>query len=87
MTPWSIKRSQTCSKKNGCIIKRNPYPKTLTNKSKTEIVQGVSNQGYVWLYYRASKKKKKKKNSWRKERGKKRTHRKEIYTPLKALLE
>ena len=60
MTPWSIKRSQTCSKKNGCIIKRNPYPKTLTNKSKTEIVQGVSNQGYVWLYYRASKKKKKK---------------------------
>ena len=59
MKPCSIKRSQTCSKKTGCIIKRNTYPKPLTNKSKTQIVEGVSNQGSVWLYYNASKKKEK----------------------------
>jgi len=84
MTPWSIKRSQTCSKKTGFIIKRNTYSKPLTNKSKTEIVQGVSNQGFVWLYYRASKKKRIHEG----KRGKKKkTHRKEIYTPFKAILE
>jgi len=29
-------------KRTGCIIKRNPYPKPMTTKSKTQIV-GVSN--------------------------------------------